>query len=41
MLQIFNVFISQGFQYIMETCSMILIKFSEDRILKKTFMHFN
>jgi len=42
MLQVFNVFISQGFQYIMETCGMILIKFNEDKIFLKTFiMHFN
>ncbi len=42
MLQVFNVFISQGFQYIMETCGMILIKFNEDRLLKKIIIiHFN
>jgi hypothetical protein len=35
MLQVFNVYISQGFQYIMEICGMILIKSNEDRILKK------
>jgi hypothetical protein len=35
MLQVFNVFTSQSFQYIMETCDIISIKFNEDRILKK------